>query len=232
VALRHGHDQLVLDIGPLCPPHLPPHAHADALSFVLWLDGAPVVIDPGTGGYEPPALRAWARATATHSTVAVDGRDQCVFWGPFRASRLPDVRRGPLEIRPDAVVLTARHDGYRRLADPVEHVRTFCWLPGDGVVVVDRLHGRSPSGLSRLPLAAGMASRVRITTLDGSKPSEHEGVTAPFFGVTSRAPVLEQRLGAGPTGWVITRSDATVAVEGADVEVRRPGLDPVRFRAP
>jgi hypothetical protein len=57
-------------------------------------------------------------------------------------------------------------------------------------------------------------------------------VTAPFFGVTSRAPVLEQRLGAGPTGWVITRSDATVAVEGADVEVRRPGLDPVRFRAP
>src|SRR5207249_951199 len=28
---RHECDQAVLDVGPLCPPHLPPHAHADAL---------------------------------------------------------------------------------------------------------------------------------------------------------------------------------------------------------
>ena len=47
VVFRHGEDQLIFDCGPRCPRHLPAHAHADALSVVLWLDGAPVVIDPG-----------------------------------------------------------------------------------------------------------------------------------------------------------------------------------------
>lgn len=234
VVLRHSNDQAVFDVGPLCPPHLPPHAHADALSFVLWADGRPVVVDPGSGGYEP-ADRLWARATRSHSTVELDGEDQCIFWGTFRASRLPRVSRGPLDVRPEATLLTARHDGYSRLADPVAHVRTFCWLPGDGLVIVDRLRGRGThDAVLTLPLAPAGAGPLRIAALDGRPLTQRQGRLAPAFGAYETGPVLEQRLRVWPGqrfGWALTRSEATVAIDGTRVEVRRPGLPPVSFDA-
>jgi uncharacterized heparinase superfamily protein len=235
VTLRDGEDQVVLDVGPLCPPHLPPHAHADALSFQLWADGDPVVIDAGTGSYAPPD-RAWARSTGSHATVAVDGQDQCTFWGPFRASQLPRVTRGVLQRRRDSVVLTAWHDGYRRLADPVLHVRTFCWLPGDGIVVVDRLRARDPHEvLSSLPLAPTGPGSIRIAALGGRRVSERMGRVAPVFGRYEPAPVLEQRASVAPAetfGWILTRSQAEVSVEGERVDVRRAGRPAVSFEAP
>ncbi|MEA2411845.1 MAG: hypothetical protein QOC77_2406 [Thermoleophilaceae bacterium] len=233
VVLREGGDQAVLDVGPLCPPHLPPHAHADALSFVLWADGRPVVTDPGSGGYEPED-RDWARATRSHSTVEVDGEDQCVFWGPFRASMLPNVARGPLVLRDGYTLLSASHDGYRRLGDPAVHERTFCWLPGDGLVVVDRLRARTAHDvLLTLPLAPSGRGPLRIESLTGAPVTEREGVVARYFGVREAAPVLEQRARVAPLecfGWVLTRSEARVEIDRETVTVERPGRDPVTFR--
>lgn len=235
VVLREGGDQVVLDVGPLCPPHLPPHAHADALSFVLWADGRPLVVDPGSRSYEPED-RAWSRGTLAHSTLELDGADQCVFWGAFRASKLPNVRRGALEEVAGCRVLTASHDGYGRLADPAEHVRTFCWLPGDGLVVVDRIRSRGAHDARlSLPLAPGARSPLRIATLDGAEPGERPGWVAPYFGARQESRVLEQRARLEPgraVGWLLTRSDAEVSVAGEQVEVRRAGRDAVRFRAP
>ena len=108
IVLRSGRDQAVLDVGPIGPRHLYAHAHADVLSFVLWADGRPVLIDPGTFQYTGP-WRDHFRSTAAHSTVEVDGLDQCEFWGDFRAAQAPRVsvasprrsRRGdPGERRP------------------------------------------------------------------------------------------------------------------------------------
>ena len=82
---------LAFDCGPPAPPYLPAHAHADALSFQLWLDGEPVVVDPGMPTYEPGAERDWFRGTRAHSTVSIDGRDQFELWGAFRSGPLPRV---------------------------------------------------------------------------------------------------------------------------------------------
>lgn len=233
VVLRDGDDQAVLDVGPLCPPHLPPHAHADALSFLLWAGGRPVVTDPGSGSYDPPD-RAWARATRSHATVEVDGEDQCVFWGAFRASKLPNVTRGPLERRGDATLLSASHDGYRRLSDPVTHLRTFCWLPGDGLVVIDRLEARREHDVvASLPLAPPGRGPLRIASLDGRAVTQRAGIVAPYFGVREEAPVLEQRARVKPGepfGWTLTRSEARVEIDAGAVSVERPGREPVRFR--
>jgi uncharacterized heparinase superfamily protein len=235
VVFRDGADQAVIDVGPLCPPHLPPHAHADALSFVLWGDGRPVVVDPGTGSYEPED-RGWARATRSHATVEVDGQDQCVFWGVFRASLLPRVSRGPLDMRPDAALLTARHDGYRRLPDPVEHVRTFCWLPGDGIVVVDRLRARAPHEIvSSIPLAEGSGPfRVRPLRPD-TEVTQRETTVAPYLGALRSGVALEQRARVAPDepfGWILTRSEARVVIEGEVARVERPGRGDVSFTLP
>ena len=66
----------------------PAHAHADALSFQLWADGRPVVVDPGMPTYDAGAERDWFRGTRAHSTVAIDG-DQFEPWGAFRSGPLP-----------------------------------------------------------------------------------------------------------------------------------------------
>ena len=82
---------LAFDCGQAAPGFLPPHAHADGLSFQLWLDDKPLVVDPGMVSYEAGPERAWFRGTRSHATVAVDGRDQFVLWGAFRASRIASV---------------------------------------------------------------------------------------------------------------------------------------------
>jgi len=79
--VRRGDAQhLVLDCGPLGEGN---HGHFDALSFELYAQGRPLVVDPGRYTYsEAPGAddgRNWRvhfRGTAAHNTVEVDGRSQ------------------------------------------------------------------------------------------------------------------------------------------------------------
>ena len=108
--LREGPVWLAFDCGPPSPRFLPAHAHADVLSFQLWFEQRPVIIDPGTYTYEPGDVRNWFRSTPAHSTIAVGGRDQFELWGAFRAGRLPSVRlisTSPLEA--EVILENGRH---------------------------------------------------------------------------------------------------------------------------
>jgi hypothetical protein len=231
MVLRHGTDQIVLDVGPVAPSHLPPHAHADVLSFVLWADGAPLIIDPGSYTYTGPE-RGSFRSTAAHATVEVDHRDQCEFWGPFRAAHMPNVRRLRFEQCEEFTVVAAEHDGYRRLPDPVIHRRTFCWLPGDGLVVLDRLLAREPHEVStRLPLAPGVDAAggdlgpFSLRALgEGPVPTVEARRYAPFLGNVTDAPVVVRRLDPPPGavfGWALLRPGAEATLEGDRLQVRR-----------
>jgi uncharacterized heparinase superfamily protein len=135
--VRAGGTWLAFDCGPPCPPHLPPHAHADVLSFQLWQDGQPVVVDPGTSTYEAGTERDGERSTRAHSTVTVDGRDQFELWGAFRSGPLPRVR------------LLEELEAEVRYDDVVHRRRVVI---GDEVVVEDDVHA-SGRVEARLPLA-------------------------------------------------------------------------------
>lgn len=53
------------------------HMHADGPSMTWWIDGRPILIDPGTGMYGGPlSRRTLFRQTAAHSTIEVDGADR------------------------------------------------------------------------------------------------------------------------------------------------------------
>jgi hypothetical protein len=231
VVLRHGPDQVVFDCGPLGPPHLPPHAHADALSLVAWFDGEPLLVDRGAFAYAG-ADRDWFRGTAAHNTVELDRQDQCVFWGDFRASKLPRVRLGQVERREGAVLLSASHDGYRRLPGRPIHRRALIWLPGDGVVILDLIESsRAHEVRSFLHLAPsaellkGSACGMRLETL-GPLPARRIAVRhAPWLGTAIGADALAQ---AGtisarmPFGWSVLREGASVAkLDGNRIELRR-----------
>lgn len=144
---------LAFDCGPPAPDFLPAHAHADALSFQLWWDGRPVVVDPGTYTYEPGPDRDWFRSTRAHSTVTVDGRDQFELWGAFRSGPLPRVE------------LLGAGDGWAEAAvtaNGVRHVRHVAWKGGE-VRIRDRLEGSGRHALeSRFAWAPDPPEGVRV----------------------------------------------------------------------
>ena len=229
LVFRHDRDQLLFDAGPLCPPHLPPHAHADALSFVLWADEQPLVVDPGSYAYSGEG-RDRFRSTAAHNTVEVDARDQCEFWGDFRAAHLPNVAPAHVMRQGELVVATSRHDGYRRLSEPVEHERSIVWWPGWGVVVLDRLLGEGRHDVSsRLhcapeatPVGPGRLGPFELTALGVADPAVRDGLHSPYLGSSLPAPVIEIRFEVAPGqvfGWSLLRPGARVVAASDELLV-------------
>ncbi|MEA2271799.1 MAG: hypothetical protein QOI98_507 [Solirubrobacteraceae bacterium] len=230
--LRTGADQAVLDVGALPPPYLPPHAHAHALSFVLWLDGAPLIVDPGSGSYTGPWRDAF-RSTAFHNTVELDGADQCELWGDFRAAFLPKVTALQPRREGDVIVSKASHDGYRRLRDPVEHERAFVWWPGFGLAIVDTLRAKSAHAVaSRLHLAPGLrpdttlaAGRFQLAALgDGPAPRVAAGWYSAALGRREEIAVLEDRrevMPDQPFGWAVMHAGGSAVLDGDRLALTR-----------
>ncbi len=125
--------ELFVDVGPVGPDHQPGHAHADTFSFVLYVNGQPVIVDSGTSTYAAGPRRSWERSTAAHNTVAVDGRDSSEVWAGFRVGR----RARVTVLEDTANRLTARHDGYRPWN--MTHERTWAVEP-EQLCISDCLH--------------------------------------------------------------------------------------------
>jgi hypothetical protein len=153
VVVRRGALWLAFDCGPPAPAYLPAHAHADALSFQLWVDGAPVVVDPGTPTYEAGARRDRCRSTEAHSTVAIDGKSQFEPWGAFRSGPLPDV-----ELREASEHLISGGVTWRC---GTTHQRVVTFDQGELVVTDSIAGGRSHEIVSSLPLGPDTDVDVR-----------------------------------------------------------------------
>ncbi len=81
------------------------HAHADALSFVLYRDGEPMLIDPGTFTYTgDPVWRRYFRSTAAHNTLRIDGADQTAQETAFQWSAPRPCRLLNADVSPQGVV--------------------------------------------------------------------------------------------------------------------------------
>ncbi len=128
---------LYFDAGPMGPDRILGHGHADTLGIVLYGLGRPMLVDPGVCTYEAGSWRDHFRSTAAHNTVTVDGEDQCVFWGPFRAS-LPAPAR---LLEASAERVAGEHLGYRRLTGSVIHRREVVRHSPGVWELVDRLDG-------------------------------------------------------------------------------------------
>lgn len=165
VVVREGEMWLAFRCGPPAPAFLPPHAHADALSFQLWWRGRPVVVDPGSSTYEQGATREWERGTRAHSTVAIDGRDQFRVWGAFRSGPLPDVHL--LYARDGAVEASVTMRG------PLRHVRRLEWDARAGEVAVhDLVEGRGRHQIESRLIWAPAPPAVEVGVLGAGRRDE------------------------------------------------------------
>lgn len=186
VFFKRGDLALAFDCGPVSPPFLPAHAHADALSFQLWLGGEAVVVDPGMPSYEAGAERDLFRSTPAHSTVAVGG-SQFESWGAFRAGPLPSV---------ELVEASEAGASGRVVTSHGKHHR-WIRLEPDAVVVEDETHGGE--AVSTLVLA-------REAKIDGAvEPTLQAAVLAERLGERRPIRALVQQGTRSPTWRIHTR---------------------------
>ena len=112
------------------------HAHADALSIEVAVQGRPVLVDAGTYSYPGPERNAFRSALA-HNTATIDGYSSSEPGTPFQW-RTMAMARG------DRWLSTARvdffegaHDGYRALG--AEHRRSILFVKGEYWLVRDQV---------------------------------------------------------------------------------------------
>ena len=155
------------DGGPLGFLSIAAHGHADALSVELRVGGVDVLADPGTFLYHAdPPWRRYFKSTLAHNTLTVDGQDQADYGGSFLWLSRADGAVEALEL-PETGKLAwqARHDGYKRLADPaIHHRRTSLDPAAREIEIADWLDSAGPHEVA---LAFHLGPDVRLE-LDGA----------------------------------------------------------------
>lgn len=118
--------KLIFDSGPLGFGSIAAHGHADALSFILYVNRLEFFIDPGTYTYiAKDPFRNYFRSTAAHNTIVVDGFDQSEMAGPFLWTKKAQSSVEEFVTNEHYYRIVASHNGYRRLPDPVIHCRAI-----------------------------------------------------------------------------------------------------------
>jgi uncharacterized heparinase superfamily protein len=149
--IRRGGDYLLITNGIVGTGGFGNHKHNDQLGFEYHVDGAPILVDPGTYVYtSDPDARNLFRSTLSHNTVSVDGEEQNEFRpeGLFRMFERANPEHLEVDDEKGLGTYRGRHRGYTRLADPIVHERTFVLSRADGTLAItDLLKGR---GLHRL----------------------------------------------------------------------------------
>lgn len=130
--------EMVIDAGDIGPNYLPAHAHCDTLSFELYVNGFPFIVDTGTSSYEAVKRRQLERSTSSHNTVMVNNTEQSEIWGAFRVARRAYGKI--LEESEDKLIAT--HDGFKRIG--ANHIRTFEWSD-DTITINDKTTPRIKS---------------------------------------------------------------------------------------
>jgi len=114
------------------------HAHADALSVEVAMNGRPVLTDSGTFSYTG-VDRERFRASASHNTATVDGESSSVTGGLFHWRHVARTTVHDWLSSPGADFWRGSHDGFTRFADPAVHERSLLLVHGRYLVVLDAL---------------------------------------------------------------------------------------------
>lgn len=114
----------------------------DMLHLDVWWRGQNVLADGGSYLYNGPAR--WHEhflRTASHNTVAVDGRDQMLHFRRFKTLYWTEAALTRFEDGPGHALAAGHHLGYRRHPGGCVHARQVLLVKDDLWVVVDTVSG-------------------------------------------------------------------------------------------
>ena len=163
--LRNDQDLFLIDCAELAPNYLPAHGHGDALSFEWSINGQRVFVDAGVYEYNPGQNRSYSRATSSHNTVNLDGKDQSEFWKAFRVGRRAHITRCDYQANDTGFILVGSHDGYTRLAGRPVHSRSIA-VSSDTVTINDSITGGNGQVAQAVLL---LHPNTKITQIEESK---------------------------------------------------------------
>src|SRR5690606_6683694 len=73
---RFNNYECAIDAAAIGPSYQPGHGHADALSFIRYAQGRPLLVEAGTSTYNDCQQRQTERSTRSHNSVEVNGQNQ------------------------------------------------------------------------------------------------------------------------------------------------------------
>lgn len=161
----NGPWKLIVDAGAAGPYYIPGHSHCDAMSFELYRDGQPVLVNCGTYAYQHEN-RHWFRSAQAHNTVQAAGTEQSEIWSTFRLAR-----------RSRTQVLEVLENGIRmEMTDYKGHhiCREIRLLP-DALLIRDRAEG--------LELQSHLHSIEQIEIHSSADLARSEAMYAPEYGL-------------------------------------------------
>ena len=129
----NGPWKLIVDAGQPGPSYIPGHSHCDSMSFELFRDGEPFLVNCGTFAYQC-AQRHWFRSTQAHNTVQAGGVEQSEIWSTFRLAR-----------RSQTIVLEVLNNGIRMEMKDYRGNRILreILLEDDSLTIRDQADGRT-----------------------------------------------------------------------------------------
>lgn len=153
VVAKSNRHYLIMDVGEVGQNGLGGHGHNDILSFELFLNGKPFIIDPGSYLYSGDfAAHDRFRSTRAHNCIIIDGREIAPFRGKFRIA--DQARPVNVDVRTQGdhvIIIQAGHTGYQSLPDPVIHHRTLSFDRRTGALhCLDRLEAADTHHAVRL----------------------------------------------------------------------------------
>ncbi|WPP51361.1 alginate lyase family protein [Catalinimonas niigatensis] len=127
------------DAAPLGFLSIAAHGHSDALSFILHIDGYPIIIDSGTYTYHTEAeWRKYFLGALAHNTIRVDETDQAMSAGPTMWLNHFQTKLLGQEKTSNQDMIYASHNGYKKLG--VMHHRKLQFdKEMDQLIVTDEL---------------------------------------------------------------------------------------------
>lgn len=162
----------IVDVGAPGPAYAAGHAHCDMLSFELFLDGRPWVVNGGTFAYQDSS-RLDYKNTDAHNAPRYADSEQSECWASFRMARMARIISYSCDDRGiEAAMIDYRG---RPLA------RRIRFLP-EGVQVVDTA-----------PDQASIVSTVHVAAPFSLEGAESEFPYAPEFGRVEHAQVRQYR---------------------------------------
>lgn len=214
------------------------HAHADALSIDLTIEGQAVFVDPGTFTYSTsPEWRNHFRSTAAHCAATVDGQDSAIVAGPFAWATRCEAQADAWASAGDVVLFSGTHDGFQRLTPPAAYRRSIVVLSSRCWIIRDEIQGGGEHELAvHWQCAAGVRANVSgnraLLTLpngavvamwshEGADVSVAEGWVSPGYGRKVPASHLVVRARQQRTPALTT----FITADGADIDISSSGGD-------
>lgn len=195
------------------------HAHADALAIDVAANGRTVLVDPGTFTYTgSKELRDWFRGAAAHNTVVVDNESSSAPNGPFSWKTIAVCTLNEWICQDRFDFISAQHDGYRRLPDPVTVKREILFLKGDYWIVRDTVIGARDHRVDisfHFDSAPGIADALDVRCFGSDRGVEEEAFVSHCYGQKEAAKAL--------------RFSTTLPIGGGDIVTfllpRNPGIE-------